>query len=299
MCVENDLKTLDKYLFDVFNDNETELSPQIKEYLFSGSKRVRSTLIFLFSRAIKNDVSRHQYNVATAIELIHNATLIHDDVIDSADVRRQMQTLNKKFDERLAVIAGDFMLTLALNSILKLNSTKIIGLFTESLKKMCVGEISQYFTKYKVSTVEEYIEKSKSKTARLFHVALCAAFIDTNDECLMNAIKDFAFNFGIAFQIRDDLINVLTFQHKNKTLEDIDEGIYTAPIIFACSKNPAIIDVSERENLQNNIKTSGAIEDTKKLLDVYIEKALNSLAFLKNSTYKEALISLCNLMRCN
>ena len=202
------------------------------------------------------------------IRLVHNASLIHDDVIDESNIRRNSKTINNEFDNKLAVISGDYILSIALNYIAKLNSIKIVEMFAETLSFMTKGEINQQFSKFQIPTIEDYIKK----TAKLFETAICGSLLLANSN--ENALV-FAKNFGIAFQIRDDIINIKT----SKT--DIKDGIYTAPIIYA-------------ENTENY--TNG-IEKSQILLNNYIENAYQAIKHIEENKYKIAIIELLGLLK--
>jgi len=242
----------------------------------------------LFARALFGGVSQKHYNIAAAIELIHNATLIHDDVIDSSDERRGNETLNKAFDAKLAVVAGDFLFTLAFMQISKTGSVEIIDIYAQALKEICTGEIEQYFNKFKVPSIEDYIEKSKNKTAMLFYVGLYSAFLNDVDEEKLEKIKDFALNFGIAFQIKDDLVNVLNAD-KNAASDDIKNGIYTAPVIFSSGEGRV-------ESGEGKVE-SGAIQKTKNLIKKYVDKAVDNLDIINDNEYKKAIKRICELVK--
>jgi geranylgeranyl pyrophosphate synthase len=231
---------------------------------------------FLYLRAYGIELTQAQYDVQTAIELIHNATLIHDDVIDNSDTRRGQKTLNSEFDNSLAVISGDFLLSAAMKKLLNLNSCEILSIFARAIEKMCLGEINQYFNRFKTTSIDEYIEKSRNKTATLFMTSLESAS-KLNEKMDVKKALDFAENFGIAFQIRDDLLN-FTEKNDKPTQNDFASGIYTAPVIFS-------------EDIRIGV------EKTKQLLDNYVIKSVKSLETADKNIYTEALINLTELLK--
>jgi geranylgeranyl pyrophosphate synthase len=292
--VEDDLADLEFNIKALFAD-KNPLYKELSEFLTAPSKRLRPLLGLLFLKCIFNNVTVEQKNVLLAVELIHNATLIHDDIIDDAQERRKRETLNVKFDNNLAVIAGDFLLSVAIEKIISANSIEVIKLCTSSLKLTCLGEINQYFNKFKITSIDEYIEKSKEKTALLFKiVTLCGLILSekTADKNLKQVAIDFSQNFGIAFQIRDDLINLLNSDSKHEN--DINSGIYTAPIIFAYEENKNILN---SDNIFNEIKTTRGIEKTKDLMDNYFNKAISAIDILENNIYKRTILELIELLR--
>lgn len=291
--VADEVELVKQKLFDGI-----ELEDNLKTNLFkifnAPSKHIRAVVSFLILKALDIEVNASQIILQASIELVHNASLIHDDIIDESEKRRGVETLNTYFDNKLAVIAGDYLISLALKRIRSLNSFEIIDMFAQTLDDMCQGEVAQQFGKYKIPTIEEYIKKTEQKTAKLFETAICGSlklaitdaptgrgknFLENVSE-LRNSgegynLSNFAKVFGIAFQIRDDLINAKTSK------SDFKDGIYTAPVILAGSV----------EGFENGI------EKTQDLLNNYIECAKNEIEKLKDSKYKTALIELLGLIR--
>lgn len=290
--VADEVELVKQKLFD-----EIELEDHLKTNLFkifnAPSKHIRAVVSFLILKALDIEVNASQIILQASIELVHNASLIHDDIIDESEKRRGVETLNTYFDNKLAVIAGDYLISLALKRIRSLNSFEIIDMFAQTLDDMCQGEVAQQFGKYKIPTIEEYIKKTEQKTAKLFETAICGGLKlviteshlapTETDLCVASVpysdgginIQNFAKAFGIAFQIRDDLINAKTSK------SDFKDGIYTAPVILAGSV----------EGFENGI------EKTQDLLNNYIECAKNEIEKLKDSKYKTALIELLGLIR--
>lgn len=290
-CVESELKELDENLSKVLKEKENELTFKLEKYIFSKSKRIRSALVFMLSKALFEKVSNEQLKVASATEIIHNATLVHDDIIDDSDLRRGEITVNYEFDNSLAVVAGDFLLSLALEELLSIDNREVIRIFTNSLTQVCMGEIRQYFDKNKILSIEEYIKKSRQKTAMLFEASLLSVSV-LNQNKFKDKIQNFASNFGIAFQIRDDLINIVKIEDLKPIYNDIQNGIYTAPLIYLFEENPELVN-SPIETMVSAFESSGAIEKTKKLIQNHISLAIDSLDFINDNFYKQSIINLC------
>ena len=248
------------------------LKSKLFELLNAPSKHIRPLVSFLYLKALGEKIDDAQILYQSAIELVHNASLIHDDVIDDSKVRRSLPTLNSQFGNKLAVMTGDYLLSRAMQKVLDIGNLELVKLFSDTLEVMSSGEISQHFGKFQIPTIEEYIKKSEQKTAKLFETAVCGSLIVAKSN---NDGLDFAKNFGIAFQIRDDLINCKT------TNTDVSDGIYTAPVIFSGDTKV----------------TSDAIEKTKSLLNNYIDEALKCLSKIDENEYKLALVELLELMR--
>lgn len=292
-----EFKELEVFFNFLLNDKKNYLTKDIKNYLFSSSKRIRALLTFIFASLFGKKVANEDIvKLAAIVELIHNATLIHDDIIDDADLRRGEVSLNYKFDSRLAVIAGDYVLSIAFKELYKLNNPNIIKVFTEAIEGMCLGEINQYFEKGEVPSLENYIEKSKAKTANLFEAGLVSLCYILEKEEYIYQVKTFAENFGIAFQIRDDLLNIIKSDSSKPVLNDIKNGVYTAPLIFLKEKNIDFNQMDDEEFFKK-LFNSSVISDTNKLLNKYINSAIDSISFVDNNQAKGDVIALCEYLR--
>lgn len=270
--VQEEIELVKKNLF-----NNLPVQPALKEKfeeIFNApSKHIRPLVSFLYLKALGFDIDERQIVYQSAIEIVHNASLIHDDVIDNAHKRRNIKTINSVFGNKLAVLSGDYLLSQGLKQILLLKEPQLIKMFSDTLETMTNGEFEQYFMKDKIPSIEDYIEKSRQKTAKLFETAICGSLILA--DCDFSKGKIFAENIGIAFQIRDDLINCMT------TKSDIQEGIYNAPVIFAGEKK--VDDIS--------------IEKTRVLLNNYISYAEKVIIDLPYSKYKLALTELLGFIK--
>lgn len=257
------------------------LKSHIVQFLTAPSKRIRPVLAILYTKALGQNLNTQQLELLTAIELVHNASLIHDDIIDESDLRRGQKTISAEFGNKLGVISGDYILSIAMEKIANLNSIDILKKFSITLNKMCQGEINQNFDRFKIGTIEDYIEKSKNKTAYLFETAMTSCAMLSQASGDISKINDFAMNVGIAFQIRDDLINFTKTDSSKPAENDLSEGIYTAPIIYS-------------QNTKNYTK---GIEKTKSLLNNYIEKAAKQLENLQDNEFTAALKNFLELLK--
>ena len=264
--VKADLDIIIKGLCAKLNLQEP-IHNQVKDFLYAPAKHIRPLLAILYLKACKIELTENHYKLLTAIELVHNASLIHDDVIDNEELRRSRKTLNTIFSPKIAVVAGDYLLACAMDYIRELDNFEILDIFIKTLANMCKGEFTQYFLINKIPDMDEYLCKTEQKTAKLFMAAFEGCAILSKDINRDNAIE-FAKNFGIAFQIKDDLSNIVTSN------TDVQNGIYTAPIILSGSvDNPAI-------------------EKTYTLLNNYIELARVNLKPIEANIYKQALLEL-------
>lgn len=173
--VKPDIERVEADSLDSISIDEP-LKSKLFEVLNAPSKHIRAVLAFLFLKAQGREIDEKQIVFQSAIELVHNASLIHDDVIDESQSRRAVQTINSKFGNKLAVITGDYLLSVALKKIRTLDAPEIIDMFAQTLDDMCQGEIKQDFSRFKIPSIEEYLEKTRLKTAKLFETAICGSF---------------------------------------------------------------------------------------------------------------------------
>ena len=286
--INSELKIFNNILSESLNIIPNEISDSIRNFVFAKSKRLRPILILLFSKAINIPVSNDIINLAVAVEMIHNATLIHDDIIDDAKTRRGRISLNKELGNNLSVLSGDILLSVAMQILSKLNNIQIIDLFSSTLQKMCIGEIKQNATLNSIPSFDEYILKSRYKTAELFSASLQALCILENKEEINNIIN-FATNFGIAFQINDDVKNILKKDKTKPELIDIYNGIYTLPVIFLAKNNANFNNFSKEKIIDLLSDNSNEILRTKEIIKEYSNKAIDSLNFMQDNQYKSKI----------
>lgn len=287
--IDSDLKNFNDTLSKTINKNN-EISKNINDFLNSKSKRIRPYIIFLFTRALNKEVTESIMHLAIGTELIHNATLIHDDIIDNARTRRGKDSLNIQLGNSLSVLAGDYLMGYALEELIKCNNNEIISFFAKSLIEMCNGEINQQNSLNRLPTLDEYIEKSKNKTAQLFIAALkslCTIELKEHEK----EIIEFALNFGIAFQLKDDLLNIYAADSSKPLLNDIQEGIYTLPVIIL-AKYKDIKNLKKDEIIYEITSNKHIKEESQKIIEKYTSKAIDSLSFIKDNQYKDKLTEL-------
>lgn len=256
------------------------LQSHILKFLSAPSKRIRPLLAILYSKADNQELTEKQLEYLAVIELVHNASLIHDDIIDESEFRRGNKTVCAEFDNKLGVISGDYLLSVAMENAAGLGSMDLLKNLSVTLKQMCVGEINQNFSRFKIGTIEDYIEKSKCKTAYLFASAIKGCLELSEKKYDLEKAEDFAINTGIAFQIRDDLRNLINSDTSKPVNNDIKEGIYNAPVIYA-------------KDVENY---SAGIEKTQILLNNYIKKAIQQIEYLPDNKYKSALREFLELL---
>ncbi len=304
--VKEDLDLLHCEIKSLLSENSTKLEEDLSAFLFAKSKRLRPLVLFLIKNALlgaeytntnpKNtaEITGKIITLAAALELLHNATLIHDDIIDEADLRRLLPTLNVKYGSKIAVILGDYLLSLCLKLLSKIGEPKVFEYFSENTLNVCKGEIDQFFNKNKVITIEEYIEKSKNKTSSLFLAGAKSLLYLINKEIqpilddVQNAILKYVLNFSLAFQIYDDIENFQDYKSE-KSSSDIENGILTLPYLYISQQNYSYGMMDLKNQLQDKKLYNEALDFSKKYLNNTLNQAIESIKPLQGQYNTELL----------
>lgn len=212
-------------------------------YAFSmPGKQLRPSFVILFGEMGDKQNQQRIYNIASSIEILHNATLIHDDIIDNSVTRRGRKSVQAKFGKTIALYAGDYLFALSLQ-LLSENTSRITDLRINGsiMQKILAGETMQYGNEYNVKiTEEEYLEQIRGKTASLFSYACYIGALEGGlSKLLANKAQQVGLLFGQAFQLRDDILDYASTETelKKPVLLDVVNGVYTGPLIFALKKD--------------------------------------------------------------
>jgi all-trans-nonaprenyl-diphosphate synthase len=236
--VKEDLEVFDDRLLNEISPASRSLSSILQNVFQNGGKRIRPTLSFLFTKLIANqEIDKEKvFLVAEISELIHTASLVHDDIIDNSFVRRGQPTTNSKWNNAITVISGDFMFARAAVNLGKVGINQITSIYAKVLEDLCDGEIWQAEKKFTAEVdYEFYLSKTFKKTASLFEAACKAsAIISKASEEQVIAAADYGRNLGMAFQIVDD---ILDYTEEAETLgkpalADLKEGHVTLPLLI-------------------------------------------------------------------
>jgi len=289
--------------------SEVEVISRMAEYLArTKGKRLRPALFLLCSRllGVKSD---RDVALATVIEFLHTATLIHDDIIDTADTRRGRATVNSIWGNELTVLLGDYLYLRAMDIALTPRKIEVLDILTEITMKLIEGEMIQLAKRGDIEISEdEYMEIVQRKTAFLFSGCgrIPAVLADT-PETRAKAIADYCFNLGISFQIVDD---ILDFTGEGKVLgkpaaNDLSEGTATLPIIYVLKKaNRDEIETirkvmeggysneGERTRILEMLKKYGTLDKARSIAEDYAKMAVKALDAFPGSDAKEILTAL-------
>ncbi|MCF8424243.1 MAG: polyprenyl synthetase family protein [Bacteroidia bacterium] len=272
-------------------------------------KQIRPMFVFL-SATSAGQINESTYRAASLIELLHTATLVHDDVVDDSNERRGFFSVNALWKNKIAVLIGDFLLSSGLLLSLDNNDFHLLKIVSNAVRQMSEGELLQIEKARKLDISEEiYFEIITKKTATLI-AACCAAGVAsvTSDEKLIQQFKEFGINTGIAFQLKDDLFDFGDDTSIGKpTGIDIKEKKMTLPLIYALNnctwlEKRKIINIVKNHNndpkkvseVINFVIEKGGITYAEKIMHEYKNKALANLESVPDSASKQSLILLVN-----
>ena len=280
------------------------------EYLrLSGGKRVRPALTILSNYAVGGDGARYNsIRMATVMEFLHTATLVHDDIIDNADTRRQRPTVNALYGNETAVLMGDWLYMSAFETSLAERSLPILDILTRVTRKMTEGELLQLTLLGHADLSEaQYFDVLKRKTAYLFSASCeIGAILGEATEEQQTALRDYGLNLGTAFQLIDDLLDFTSNEDAlgKAAGADLLGGKVTLPLIYLREAEPKALemvqtvlregkyDTVSQQELRHLLDSTGALNRARARADEYAESARTALKDLPDSNYCDSLRSL-------
>lgn len=302
--VNDELKRFNQEFADALKSDTRTLQLAINHLQHSSGKHIRPLLLLLTAKAC-GKVTDNSINSAILLELLHTATLIHDDVIDETKQRRGVPSLNAIFDNRISVLVGDYVLSTALIRSIATQDLRIIAIVSKLGRDLADGEINQLETAEEVILDEvRYMQVIKKKTAVLLSACTEIGAITAGaEEEMVEKFRAFGENLGYAFQIKDDIFDYFKDLNIGKpTGNDIREGKVTLPLLFALRNCPEVIRASSHEMIKNkdftaeNIDTliqlakdHKGIEYAEGKMKEYRNKAIAILNTLPDSAAKEGL----------
>jgi octaprenyl-diphosphate synthase len=299
--INEELKQVDTQLNNDVASNIEFLFNSSTYILNSGGKRIRPALLILSSKACNFNGNRC-INLACALELIHTATLIHDDVIDEATLRRNKQTINSKYDNKLSILLGDYLYSKAVSLVISDGNKYIMQTIADTVSQICEGEILQTLKANTLPKEIEYIDMVEKKTASFFSCCCkLGGLIANASNQTIDSLANYGLNVGIAFQITDDILDLISDEKTTgkSTKNDLLNGKFTLPIIytarFATTKEKQILTNSKGKNeVLKLIEKYGGLKYSQDKVKNYINTAKQSINKLNDSQYKDALIGLAD-----
>lgn len=284
-AIQSRVDAVNRQIALIHNTKSKSIRSIFKNIKLTSGKRLRGLLVILTAEACGMKVNAGLLNIAASIEILHHATLIHDDIVDSADKRRGNAALNKKIGETLSVLTGDYLFAGAMDAMLKSRDFELFNIFARAIKDVCEGEIDEVFNKFngRLSS-HECLEIIKKKTASLIkgsvesgaHAAKCGA-------ADLKHLKLYGEYLGMAFQIKDDLLDITSKTSKigKSAGTDIREGKATLPLILAMKCAPKKECARAAGLFEKN--TDG--KNTKKIIDFIFKYDGTELAGLMALSY--------------
>ena len=284
--------------------SEIQLINQLGGYIIQGGgKRIRPLIALLSAKSLGYTGQQH-IDIAAILELVHTATLLHDDVVDSSKLRRGRQTANDLWGTEASVLVGDFLYSRAFQMMVTLNNNKILGVLADATNVIAEGEVMQLVNCHDPDITElRYLDTIRNKTAKLFEAASgLGAILSGGNDKTTTAMNAYGMHLGTAFQLADDALDYSSSPDKlGKNIgDDLSEGKPTLPLLYAMWHGTA----GQADTIREAIKTGGlnqlsvittaieatsAISYTKNLAEEEAKRALASIKDLPQSPYKEAL----------
>ncbi|MBN2746375.1 MAG: polyprenyl synthetase family protein [Bacteroidales bacterium] len=281
----------------------------ITRYLISNKgKQMRPLFVFLSARLL-SDASDSTYRAAALIELLHTATLVHDDVVDEASLRRNVFTINALWKNKVAVLVGDFLLSKGMILALEHKEYQLLEIVSKATRQMSEGELLQIEKARRLDISEEiYFDIIRQKTASLIGSATAAGVASVGaDSKTIAHFWNLGENIGIAFQIKDDLLDYAGSNTGKTTGNDLKEKKMTLPLIYMLSqtdfleRRKIIMNIkyrsqnaAVRRSIIDKVKLSGGIDYAEQKMQEYLQKALDDLNHFPDTEIKTAFINLIN-----
>lgn len=309
--IEKEIKEVTRLIEKRVHVRNKEIEAAIIQLSQAGGKYLRPAFFFLFSSFGPHQQARKEQliKIATSLEILHMATLIHDDVIDDSPLRRGNSTVQSLFGKDIAVYTGDFLFTVFFELILEsMTSTPYMAINAKAMKKILIGELDQMHLYFKQEqSIKDYLRAISGKTAELFKLASQeGAYFSGADETVVRLAGRIGYHIGMTFQILDDVLDYTADQKAfNKpVLEDISNGVYSLPLLFAIRENPqalkplldkkATINSQELQEVARLVIAHKGVEQAKDLARKYTQKAINDIEQLPKSKAKKQLLQLTN-----
>ena len=306
--VEADLRLLSENLKQLVGKRHPILSAAAEHLFGAGGKRLRPAIVLLISRAtmVDGEITPRHRRLAEITEMIHTASLVHDDVVDESQMRRGVPTVHSLFGNRIAVLAGDFLFAQSSWYLANLDNLEVVKLLSEVIMDLAAGEIQQGLNRFETSlSIEAYLQKSYYKTASLIaNSAKAAGCLSGIGAEMTEHLYCYGRHIGLAFQVVDD---ILDFTGSAEVLgkpagSDLKSGNLTAPVIFALKEKPYLEVLIEREFSQEGdleqaialIDEGMGIERARELALQQARSAVEYIADLPPSECRQALIDIAD-----
>jgi heptaprenyl diphosphate synthase len=307
--IRTELEDIQEIMKENVKSSEKYIEKPLLELIESGGKLLRPAFLLLGGRFGQYDKDR-LYPLAAVIELLHMATLVHDDIVDDSPLRRGNETIQSKYGKDYAVFMGDFLFCRCFSMLSNEYTTENMKNISNAISRICVGELRQYYLRRSQSiSLKRYLKVISGKTAALFALSLYVGASESKcPEKQAKTLGKIGYNVGMAFQIIDDILDY-TGDEKllGKSIKgDLKEGVYTLPLIYALQKDKSgeLRNLIYKDNIEDNdilrildlAKEHGGIEKSRNLANLYTKKAFDQLNKLPDCEAKEILLDIINTM---
>jgi heptaprenyl diphosphate synthase len=306
--LKTDIDQIEMELESAIESDSRLLNQASLHLLQAGGKRIRPVFVLLSAKF--GDYNIHSVkNVAVALELIHMASLVHDDVIDDAELRRGKPTIKAQWDNRIAMYTGDYIFARGLEYMTHLKHPEAHQILSHTIVELCKGEIAQIKDKYRYDQdLRDYLLRIKRKTALLIAVSCQLGAISSGaPEDVHRRLFRFGYNVGMSFQITDDILDLTASEEElgKPAGSDLWQGNITLPILYAMEDPVLRADIEkvseetspeEMKIVISSILDSDAIERSHRVSRMYLDKALRDLESLPHNRVKKTLKNVANFI---
>lgn len=305
--IATELTNVQKVIFQNTKIRNKKIEKALELFFHDGGKLLRPAFFLYFTHFGEQTNEKKKYNLGASLEIIHAATLIHDDIIDDSPLRRNLPSIQAVYGKNVAVYTGDFLFTVYFQLLAgSVNSLSALEKYAEAMKKILIGELDQMTLQYNTEvTMKEYLRYLKGKTAQLFQLS-CFMGASFSKASLRTQIlsQRIGHQVGMAFQIQDDILDYVSTEEElqKPVLEDVKNGIYTLPLIFALQKHRSqlqpllekreAVSDEDMQIISNIIHSSGCLDESKKVAKNYTQKALTNISKLPNLPIRKELYQL-------
>jgi len=309
--IREELEVVEERLRQAVDVEHSELR-HILRYLFdSGGKRIRPALVILASKFHDSDVTERVLPLAVSVELLHTATLVHDDVLDGSLMRRGNPTLNVDLSTAAVILVGDYLFARAADLAAETQSVPVVSIFAQTLMTICSGELKQAFDEGALRrTKEDYFQSTYSKTASLFAAsAEAGALLSGAPPRTVQALRAYGYNLGMAFQIVDDILDFTGDEEElGKPIgSDLRQGTITLPLLLFLEMHPEVdllpSAFEERQGREEKIQTlvemvrsSPAVGWAREEAQRFTVESRQAIAELSPNEYRQVMLDLADYL---
>lgn len=302
--MNREIEQIDRFLSTRVQTDHPVIEAASKQLLDAGGKRIRPAFVLL-SAGFGQTKDFRLTKVAASLELIHMASLVHDDVIDDATLRRGKPTVMERYDERVAMYTGNTLFGEAIRLVSEIDSPDVMQIMADTMELICVGEINQIQDQYDwAQSPKRYLDRIARKTALLIETSCAAgAVVSGASPDVVKQLRLFGYDIGMAFQMTDDLLDFTakSFQLGKPVGEDLKHGHKTLPLFYS-AENPEFFDRLQQvshssdyaltHTLVREVQRNGTLERSQRTIDRYVNRAIRRLDGLPDVVDKRSLIEI-------